>query len=83
MSTKRFIPADHQVPLPIEKLILNEQKELNQSGVKVLDFTNLYKEQAETIYRDRCCHVNRRGNDLLEDALVPEIIKALQILSKP
>ena len=59
-------------------MILNELKVLNNEGFKITDFTMLFKEHSETIYRDGCCHINRVGNDILENALATEAIKALR-----
>jgi hypothetical protein len=37
----------------------------------------IFKEVEEAIYEDTCCHVNKRGNDLIA-AKVAEVIAALR-----
>ncbi len=58
-------------------LILAELKELKQQGFNILDYTEIFKDRSDTIYRDGCCHINRTGNDILEEALAKEVVKAL------
>lgn len=46
-------------------LLVEKGKELRRLGVDFHDLTMLYKDQTETLYVDFCCHVNRRGYDLI------------------
>ena len=38
---------------------------LRNQGVKFFDLSRIFADHPETLYVDRCCHLNRRGNDLL------------------
>lgn len=58
-------------------MIMADQKKLYKMGYNVLDFTRIFQDHPETLYRDRCCHINRSGIDLLEEALAKEVAKAL------
>ncbi len=49
--------------------------ELIARGVAFHDFSRLFKDEADTIYQDACCHINRRGNQIMAKAMV-EVIRA-------
>jgi hypothetical protein len=43
---------------------------LRGAGVRFEDLTGLFAAVPEPIYKDVCCHVNDRGNEILVDAMV-------------
>ena len=53
-------------------------RELRQSGVNYFDLTRIFNDHPETLYRDGCCHLNGRGNELLAAAMVARLEPALQ-----
>ena len=40
-------------------------KNLKQVGLPFTDFTDIFKNEQGTIYKDNCCHFNERGNKIL------------------
>jgi hypothetical protein len=50
-------------------LLRERGRRLRDAGVPFHDLTGLYAAHTETIYRDVCCHVNLRGNELLAEAI--------------
>jgi hypothetical protein len=51
--------------------------ELQRHGVRFFDLTGLFEHETETIYVDRCCHVNERGNELMARKVARELASAL------
>lgn len=52
-----------------------EGEALRLEGVRFRDLTTLFGDVEETIYRDRCCHVNERGHQLLAEAIGTAILE--------
>jgi hypothetical protein len=50
---------------------------LHQEGVAFTDLTMLFADCNETVYSDRCCHFNQRGNEIVAAAIAAEISRAL------
>ena len=50
---------------------------LQQQGINYFDLTRIYRDHPETLYRDDCCHLNDRGNELLAAAMVQRMAPAL------
>lgn len=46
---------------------------LQKQAVSAYDLTMLFSQEKETIYRDSCCHINEKGQELLEKALLNAI----------
>lgn len=44
-------------------------KALRKRGVNFRDLTPLFAEHQETLYNDACCHLNRRGNQIMGSAV--------------
>ena len=51
---------------------------LKQQGVHYSDLAPIFNDHPETLYRDDCCHLNRRGNELLAAAMVQRLAPALR-----
>ena len=51
---------------------------LRRRSVNYFDLTMIFKDNRETLYRDDCCHLNERGNELLAAALVERLGPALE-----
>ena len=52
--------------------------ELRQQGVNYHDLTQIFADNQETLYRDDCCHLNARGNELLAANMVQRLAPALR-----
>ena len=50
---------------------------LQQQGINYFDLTRIFSDHPETLYRDDCCHLNARGNELLAAAMVQRMEPAL------
>ena len=53
-------------------------QDLQQNGVHYFDLAQIFNDHPETLYRDDCCHLNRRGNELLAAAMVQRLAPALR-----
>lgn len=49
--------------------LIEAGEELRRQGVAFHDLTRIFEDHPETLYRDSCCHLNRRGNELLAEAV--------------
>ncbi|MFV0446563.1 MAG: hypothetical protein ACK5Q5_23585 [Planctomycetaceae bacterium] len=54
-------------------------RELRADGLRFVDLTGVYRNHAETLYIDWCCHVNREGYRILAAALLPEMLSTLVV----
>ena len=52
--------------------------ELRQQGINYYDLTQIFVDNRETLYIDRCCHLNARGNELLAASMVQRLAPALR-----
>ena len=52
--------------------------DLQKDGVNYFDLTGIFADRRETLYRDDCCHLNQRGNELLAAAMVQRLEPALR-----
>jgi hypothetical protein len=50
---------------------------LHQEGVAFTDLTMLFADCHETVYSDRCCHFNQRGNEIVAAAIAAEVSRAM------
>ena len=53
-------------------------QDLQRQGVHYFDLSQIFHDRPETLYRDVCCHLNQRGNELLAAAMVQHLAPALQ-----
>lgn len=53
-------------------------EELQRRGINFFDLTQIFNNHPETLYRDDCCHLNQRGNELLAAAMVEGVAPALE-----
>ena len=53
-------------------------EKLQQQGVNYRDLSGIFADNRETLYRDECCHINNRGNELLAAAIVERLAPALR-----
>jgi hypothetical protein len=58
----RFAPAGY-------KRLQVAARSLIEAGVRFHDLTDVYRDVAETVYVDDCCHVNELGNVLMAEAI--------------
>lgn len=59
-------------------LLARQGASLRRQGINYFDLTRIYADIPETIYIDRCCHVNERGNELLAAAILRRLEPALR-----
>ena len=52
-------------------------RDLPSQGVNYFDLTGIFADRPETLYRDTCCHLNERGNELLAAEIVRLMTPAL------
>lgn len=52
--------------------------QLKANGVRFFDLTGLFEDESETIYIDRCCHINPRGNERMARYVARELASALR-----
>ena len=57
-------------------------RDLQRQGINYFDLTGIFADHPETLYRDPCCHLNDRGNELLAAAMVRRLEPALRRLSE-
>ncbi len=55
-----------------------EGETLRKQGVAFFDLTQLFADHPETIYRDKCCHYNARGDQLLAEAISRRIVESMR-----
>jgi len=48
-------------------------RELVASGVDYVDLTMVYRDHEEPLYVDKCCHVGKRGNEILASTIASHI----------
>ena len=53
-------------------------EELRRQGINYYDLTQIFADNRETLYINRCCHVNARGNALLAESMVQRLAPALR-----
>ena len=56
--------------------------DLQRQGINYFDLTEIFADHPETLYRDPCCHLNDRGNELLAAAMVRRMEPALLRLGR-
>ena len=54
--------------------------ELRQQGINFHDLTQIFADNTETLYRDDCCHLTRRGYELLAANMVQRLEPELRRL---
>ena len=55
-------------------LLRSEGRRIAASGVRFRDMGDVFANTPEAVYRDSCCHINQRGNDILADAIADVIL---------
>ena len=55
---------------------------MTNRGVAYFDLTGIFADNRETLYRNECCHLNGRGNELLAAAMVQRLTPALRRLGQ-
>ena len=63
-------------------LLRQFSRDLQRRGVNSFDLTGIFADRRETLYRDKCCHLNDRGNELLAAAMVQRMAPALRHLGR-
>ena len=60
-------------------LLIRQGRYLSNHGVRFFDLTQIFRDNHETLYRDDCCHFNRRGYELLAEAMLGRILETTDI----
>jgi hypothetical protein len=56
------------------RYLIEEGENLIASGVNFTDLTMMFKDEIQTIYKDKCCHYNQAGYDQIADKITKVII---------
>ena len=56
---------------------------LREHGINYFDLTQIFKSNHETLYQDDCCHLNRRGNQLLVEQMVHHMAESFVLQKDP
>ena len=59
-------------------LLTEFNRDLQGQGVNYFDLTGIFADHPETLYRDICCHLNVRGNELLAAEMARLMAPALR-----
>ena len=73
MSNKRSVEKGYP-------LLRAFNRDLQNQGVNYFDLTAIFADHPETLYKDECCHLNDRGNELLAAEMVRRLEPALRRL---
>lgn len=52
--------------------------DLRRAGVAFYDLTSIFENETETIYKDPCCHVNQRGNQIFGREVARAVAETLR-----
>lgn len=55
-------------------LLVRYGEELQEQGIKFFDLSQMFVDHPETLYWDRCCHLNERGYRLMAAAMARRIV---------
>ena len=77
---------DHYLPSALSRtdyantypLLQQFGQNLQRQGVHYFDLAQVFHDRPETLYRDSCCHLNRRGYELLAAAMVERMAPTLR-----
>ena len=56
---------------------------LREHGINYFDLTKIFENNPETLYRDNCCHFNKRGNRLLVEQIVQRMAESFVLRKRP
>ena len=75
-----YAPKHRKFVLPAQgyPLLTDFSRELLRAGLNYFDLSRIFIDHPETLYIDRCCHLNDRGNELLAAAMVQRLEPALR-----
>jgi hypothetical protein len=59
-------------------LLIAAGEELRRTGVEFADLSLVYADSEETIFVDDCCHMNRRGNEILADRIADAVVETVK-----
>jgi hypothetical protein len=57
--------------------LLDRGRELEASGIRFVDLTQIFSEVEEPVYIDTCCHLNQVGNAIMADHIARAVLDAL------
>lgn len=57
--------------------------QLHAEGIEAHSLARAFENVRETLYIDDCCHVNRRGVDLLAEAIAARILASQKLAKFP
>lgn len=52
--------------------------EVNKAGVDLLDFRRVFAKVSEPVFKDKCCHVNDRGNEIMTKIIFEKLREQLK-----
>ena len=63
-------------------LLQEFNRDLPGQGINYFDLTGIFVDRPETLYKDTCCHLNARGNELLAAEMARLLAPALRRLGR-
>ncbi len=67
--------SDGKTLRPGYSYLQSEGNVMRADGVPYTDLTGLFGLVTDTIYIDTCCHMNTKGNNIMADAIIRDIVK--------
>ena len=55
-------------------VLKNHGKQLREQEINYFDLTLIFKKEKRTVYKDKCCHFNKLGYDLIAEKISDKII---------
>ena len=74
MSPRHSVDMSPEMVTKLYPLLSERGRRLREQGVGFFDLSSIFKGRRETLYVDFCCHLNKRGNELLADGMVRRIL---------
>jgi len=75
-AEQKLVARDSPYREPVEQswaYLRMEGERLRASGVRFYDLTDVFRDVEEPLYVDSCCHLGKRGNELLARAIAKAI----------
>lgn len=81
VELEKYFAADQEYGEAVKfgyPLMIAEGPKLRRQGVNFHDLTQLFADQTDTIYCDRYCHYNAKGNELLAAAVARLLLDSMR-----
>ena len=82
MSPRHSVDMSPEMVTKLYPLLSERGRRLREQGVGFFDLSSIFKGRRETLYVDFCCHLNKRGNELLADGMARRILGESRIAER-